>query len=216
MPILPYCIVSDGVPVPEIVTGVAEARIERLQVGALACLYSEVAELPKDPGEVMQAAMRFQSVVQQVFGAGTVIPFRFPHLLENLEDLREFMARGYDTYTGALQRLSGMTQVEVKLTRKPQSPSAGEPTSGTEYLKARQAEFGAMQDTIAEFVEAGRAHAVEWRTRESPEAIRCYALVPHAGVADLKKSLSTVRPKPSIRAVVSGPWPPGEFVERSA
>lgn len=216
MPILPYCILSDGVPVPPIVTGVAEARIERLQVGALACLYSELVELPKDPGEVMQAAMRFQSVVQQVFGAGTVIPFRFPHLLDNLEDLREFMARSYESYTDALKRLSGMAQVEVKLTRKPQPPNAAESTSGTEYLKARQAEFGAIQDTIAELVQAGRAHAVEWRTRESAEATRCYALVSQASVADLKKALSVVKPKPFIRAVVSGPWPPGEFVERTA
>src|SRR3954453_16487065 len=117
MPILPYCVFAPTLKLPEIVTGVQEAPLQRLEDEGLCVLYSETSGLSQDPGELAQAAMSFQSTVQQVFGAGIVIAFRFPTLLTSTEDLQNHLRENAPRYRSALKLLDGMAQMEVRLTR---------------------------------------------------------------------------------------------------
>ncbi len=214
MPILPYCVFSASLSLPEIVTGVQEAPIQRLEADDLAVLYSEAAVLSQDPGELAQAAMTFQSTVQQVFGAGIVIGFRFPTLLDSVSDLQSHLSENALRYRTALKLLNGMAQMEVRLTRLGSGPSMEKesPTTGTVYLKARQAEANEMSSAVEALKQSAGPLVHEWRHRENAGVSRYYALIPHEKAAEFKRLMGFVRLSGGIRAVISGPWPPSEFL----
>jgi hypothetical protein len=214
---LPYCVFSTGLALPEIVTGVQEAPVLRLDAEGLSVLYSEVTTLPQDPGELAQAAMSFQSTVQQVFGAGIVIAFRFPTQLANVDELQTHLRENGARYGAGLMQLNGMAQMEVRLTQLGGGPSpAASSTTGTEYLKARQAESQGI--TVAEdaLKQAAGTLVHEWRLREGAGVRRLYGLIPHDKAAEFKRLIGFVRLSGGTRAVISGPWPPSEFLPEKA
>ena len=213
MSILPYCVFSSTLSLPEIVTGVQEASLHRLEHDGLSVLYSETSALPQDPGELAQAAMSFQSTVQQVFGAGIVIAFRFPTLLASTEELQNHLRENATRYRSALKLLDGMAQMEIRLTRLGSGPApASAAGTGTEYLNARQAESQGITSAIEALKQAAGPLVHEWRNRESAGVARSYALIPHDKAAEFKKQMGFVRLAGGTRAVISGPWPPSEFL----
>ena len=213
MPLLPYCVFSSALVLPEIVTGVQEAPVLRLDDGGLSVLYSGVSALPQDPGELAQAAMSFQSTVQQVFGAGLVIAFRFPSQLATLDELRAHLRENAERYRNALMQLNGMAQMEVRLTQLGSgAPPSQDQTTGTEYLKAKQAQSQSITAAIEALKQAAGTLVHEWRTRESAGVSRSYALIPHDKAAEFKRVMGFVRLSGGTRAVISGPWPPSEFL----
>jgi hypothetical protein len=212
MPLLPYCVFSSGLVLPEIVTGVQEAPVLRLDAEGLSTLYSELTALPQGPGELAQAAMSFQSTVQQVFGAGIVIAFRFPTQVPNLDELRTHLRENGERYRAGLMQLNGMAQMEVRLTQLGGSTTPPAPTTGTEYLKSRQAEsqgISAAEETVKQ---AAGTLVHEWRMREGAGVRRLYGLIPHDKAAEFKRLIGFVRLAGGTRAVISGPWPPSEFL----
>ena len=218
MSLLPYCVFSTELVLPEIVTGVQEAPVLRLEDDALAVLYSEIGSLPQDPGELAQAAMSFQSTIQQVFGAGIVIAFRFPTQLANVDELRSHLRDNAARYRKGLMQLNGMAQMEVRLTQLNSGirAAADNPATGTEYLKAKQAQSESTTKAIEALKQAAGTLVHEWRTREAGGVTRLYALIPHDKAAEFKRVVGFVRLTGGTRAVISGPWPPSEFLPEHA
>ena len=213
MPVLLYCVFSPNLSLPEIATGVQEAPVQRLDHAGVSALYSETAALPQDPGELAQAAMSFQSTVQQVFGAGVVIPFGFPTLLAGSEELRAHLDANASRYATGLKRLNGMAQMEVRLTRPlGTGKSAEPPDNGTASLKPRLSESISIDSAFGELRQSAGPLVHEWHSRESADATRCYALIPHDKAAEFKRLIGFVRLAGGTRTVVSGPWPPSEFL----
>ncbi len=193
MPLIPYCVFATGLALPEIVTGVQESPVLRLDENGLSVLYSEIATLPTDPGELAQAAMSFQSTVQQVFGAGIVIAFRFPTELGSVDDVRAHLRENGDRYRKSLTQMNGMAQMEVRLTQ------LGPGTAQT------------ITAAIDSLKQAAGNVVHEWRAHESAGGSRLYALIPHDKAAEFKRVTGFVRLSGGTRAVISGPWPPSEF-----
>jgi hypothetical protein len=216
MPVLPYCVFSTGLALPEIVTGVQEAPVLCLDTDGLSVLYSEVTTLPQDPGELAQAAMSFQSTVQQAFGAGIVIAFRFPTQLANVDELRAHLQENGARYRAGLMQLNGMAQMEVRLTQLGGTPAPTAATTGTEYLKARQAESQGITAAEEALKQAAGTLVYEWRLREATGVRRLYGLIPHDKAAEFKRLIGFVRLSGGTRAVISGPWPPSEFLPENA
>ncbi len=212
MPILPYCIYDPSAQLPEIVTGVMQASTKTLVEGDVAALFSEVSALPTEAGELAQAAMSFQSTVQQAFGAGVVIPFRFPTLLADESALRAHLVERREEYRRALSKLQGLAQMEVRLTKLGGTLRSEAPQSGTEYLKSRQSESKSVADATSAIREAAGDLVREWRQRESGGVTRCYALITHDAAAEFKRRVGFVRLAGGMRAIISGPWPASEFV----
>ena len=214
MALLPYCVFSSSLSLPEIVTGVQESPVLRLDEDGLSLLYSEVDSIPQDPGELAQAAMSFQSTVQQAFGAGLVIAFRFPTQLATLDDLRSHLRENAGRYRTALVQLDGMAQMEVRLTQLGAGLSVASDSSpsGTEYLKAKQAQSQSIGAAVEALKQAAGTLVHEWRTRESAGVSRSYALIAHDKAAEFKRVMGFVRLSGGTRAVISGPWPPSEFL----
>ncbi len=210
MPVLAYCIFDPSARIPEIATGVMQSPVHHLTNANLAVLYSIVESIPSDPGELAQAAMSFQSTVQQVFGVTMVIPFRFPTLLASQDELAAHLAAHADRYSAAVKTLAGLAQMEIRLTRL--AGPIKDALTGTEYLKVRQAESQSTYAAIAALREAAGDLVREWRDREVSGAMRSYALIGHDAASEFKRRVGLVRLAAGSRAVISGPWPPSEFL----
>lgn len=208
-----YCVLSNSVELPPIVTGVEEAPVEAREIGSLRVLFSRVGTLPSEPPALAQEAMRFQSVIQQAFGAGVLIPFRFPTIVESEAEILEHVDSHKDKYVQALQRLEGKAQLEVKIAQGGLRTSAPEPQTGTEYLKTRQMESAPKRELSQEVRDAAGNDALGCVERESGGVLRLYVLIEHANAAEVKRRISHLKPKAGLRAVVSGPWPPSEFID---
>ena len=82
--------------------------------------YSEVEEDTFSGAEhVTKAALEFHHFVSAVFREGTVLPFRFPSILESVDDLRDHLEERVRWYTSALQRSEGLAQFEARIVNRP-------------------------------------------------------------------------------------------------
>ena len=213
MPLLPYCIVSSGSQVKAPDAGVRDGALLKLEESGLVCFYSEVDGAPKTSEEVRADALSFQETVQQIFAQATVIPFRFVTLVEGEEELHEFLEDHAELYLEALERLEGLEQYEMRMKQAP-VPPGDEGESGTEYLRKKLEASSAVETASIALRNAAGELVRGWHLRDSGETVRCYALINRDSQQAFKKAISTAKLPGEVRVVLSGPWPPSEFVQQ--
>jgi hypothetical protein len=213
MAILPYCVVEENARVKSPATGVSDAPIMELSEGGMRCYYSELDAVPKDVPTIRTMALQFQNVISEVFAQAVTIPFRFVTLLKTEDELRDFLEDNSERFVTALERLEGTAQFELRLVKKNQEKVKDEPESGYEYLRARKA----ASDVFKKTSEALRASAgdlvMSWRLKVSDDEAKSFALVERDKAQKFKEALAGAKLKGDLRVVVSGPWPPTEFIE---
>lgn len=212
MPLLPYCIVDELEDVQPPEAGVRDAPIQELASGGLRCFYSELDGMPTAQ-TVREDALRFQEAINAVFSQTTVIPFRFVTLINSEDELEAFLKRRSKTFLEALERLSGTAQFEIRIAareRRDEVPAA----SGTEYLESRQQENTSFHSAVDALRSAAGDLALEWHVREGDDSTRCFVLVRRDSATAAREKMSKAELPAELRVVLSGPWPPSEFVER--
>lgn len=213
MAIVPYCVVTETaeVNVPE--TGINNADVLEVDVGGLICFYSEVEGVPQKTEAIRAMALQFRNVVQTLFATATVIPFRFVTLLRGEEELRIFLMEKEEKFMKALERLEGCVQFEFHLVRKEPAPEPEETMSGTDYLKGKKEAADIFETTSETLQKRAGERAKKWHFKPGDDDARCYGLVERKTVDDFKKAVSGAKLPAELRVVMSGPWPPSEFVE---
>jgi len=189
--------------------GVQEATVESLAESGVRCFFSRVDELGTDANRFRDDALRFHGVLREILDRAAVAPFRFPTLLGDERELREFLAGQAAAYAEDLRRLRGMVQMEVRI-----RPEAGfsHPQSGKEYMEARTAEARRLS-ALAESIHAGAGElASQWRARQETGGLRCYALLRREQVAEFEQRARSLSPVQGASILVSGPWPASEFL----
>src|SRR3954454_25201793 len=109
MSILAYCVslTYDFLDAP--IEGVGEQLIYELEELGLRAWYSEVEEDTFAGAEhVTKAALEFHRFVSTVFREGTVLPFKFPTILEGSDELRAHLEEKAVWYNQTLQRSQGL------------------------------------------------------------------------------------------------------------
>ena len=213
MAILPYSVVEENARVKAPETGVSDGPIMELSEGGMRCFYSELESVPKDVPTIRAMALQFQKVVQEIFAQAVTIPFRFVTLLKTEDELRDFLDDNSERFVTALEKLEGTAQFELRLVRKTAEKYSDQPESGYEYLRARKA----ASDVFKKTSEALRASAgdlvMSWRLKVSDDEARSFALVERDKAQKFKEALAGAKLKGDLRVIVSGPWPPTEFIE---
>jgi hypothetical protein len=212
MPLLPYCVVLSDAAVVEPACGVHEAQVEWLDESALRCFFSRLGTFAAGSAEALKEdALRFHSVLHGIFTQAAVIPFRFPTTLESEQELRRFLNAGASSYREALIRLRDLVQMELRVSIFRAESTT--PSSGREYLLARQAQARLLAEGAAAAQAIARGLIQDWREHESKSALRCYALVPRADIGEFESRMRALDLPKGVRMVVSGPWPATEFLE---
>ena len=212
MAILLYCIAKGDAPATGSLTGVAGDPIVRVELGNLAALTSSNSDKSNWLRPQLQgSALEFHRVLSEVFKSTAIIPFRFPTVFDNEEQLIARLQERASEYTALLDKFRDLVQMEIRVT----NPDLKQPAdSGTQYLKLRQTAAAVVDKFTSELHAALSALLQDWRQRTSKDGIRAFALIYRNQVADLRNMMRNTPVPRELRVRASGPWPVGEFIEQ--
>jgi hypothetical protein len=211
MPILAYCVslahhFLDAPPV-----GVGNATIFEVEDVGLRAWYSEVEEGSFSGAEhVTKAALEFHHFVSAVFREGSVLPFKFPSILDTLDDLRDHMEDKGPWYLKALSGSEGLAQFEARVISKTKLPASAD--SGKQYMDQRKKLREGITQAVASVVAGFDDHVREHHVKESQQVTRVYLLMDRSRVASFKEAAAGIAIPDGFEIRLSGPWPPTEFL----
>ncbi len=211
MPILAYCLslahhFLDAPPV-----GIGSADVFEVEDLGLRAWYSEVEEGTFSGADhVTQAALEFHHFVSAVFREGTVLPFRFPTILESVDELRSHLEDKAGWYMNALRRSEGLAQFEARIVnRKKPAPEAA---SGTEYLEQRKRLRVRSEEAVNVVLRGLEDFLRQHHAKESEQGTRMYLLTDRTRVAALREAAAKIAIPDGFEVRLTGPWPPTEFL----
>jgi len=236
MSYLLYCIFrSPAQPRPGIPPGVGGKPVFVLAQNGLSAGFSELAESDLVPD--ISQILAYEAVVEHLYRDLTVIPMRYGCQLEDASAARGLLERHRDEYGTLLDELEGLTEMGIHVLLDssgagPESDAWPVPpksfpllcNSGAAYLAAkRQRYLGLDRATLHErlLVEelwgslAGLyvRRKVEFPDSNRSRLLSLYFLVPRASVESFRRAARYLHPKESVKLLLSGPWPPYNFVD---
>jgi len=210
MPLLLYCMIEAELQVAPPSQGVQEADVEQVCDAGLCCFYSQIERFASDPASAKASALRFHEVVSFVFGHAAVVPFRFPTLVADVNELTSHLRAHAAEYRDALVRLRGMVQMEVRIASGAPDPSR---QSGAQYLHDRREHLAELRNAASHVRRTTQSVLAEWRERETNKGWRCYALVGRAQTGRFQEMVRSLKVAEGLQLTVTGPWPATEFIK---
>jgi hypothetical protein len=210
MLLLPYCVFLPGsVEVPE--TGINGTSVRQLRSGDLTATCSDLQPSVVAGDRLQRAALDFHDVVHAIFTHKSVIPFRFPTWLSEVE-LRAHLEEKSEQYQNFLYEHADKVQMEVRLW--PFEGTQVHASSGTEYMQRLTFRFTQLHgDALGVQHRVGNSVPVrEWRVNRSRDMVRLFALVGRADVTQFREAVTAAIRPGNTRLRVSGPWPATEFL----
>jgi hypothetical protein len=213
MAILFYCIAKADAPATSSLTGVAGDPIVRIELENLAAFISNNTEKSNWLRPQLQAsALEFHRVLSEIFKSTAIIPFRFPTVFDNEEQLTQLMQERANEYSALLDKFRDLVQMEIRVTN-PDLTTLSE--SGTQYLKLRQTARAVIDKFTAELHAPLSALLQGWRQRPSKDGTRAFALIKRNHVSDFRNMMRNTPVPRELSVRASGPWPVSEFIEQS-
>ncbi len=216
-----------------------EAGVRAVERNGLCAVFSEVSDIagPYDIAKPMQ----HHGVIKFLFDRFTVVPFRFETLLENRTDLEMLLETRGDYYRHILRKLDGCVEMGIRAMvdgsgtvteTASKSGAAARPEAsapGSLYLWNRKSHY-ADESLLAEKHEqvsekfralfAGKFK--EFRSEASRLEIQgsnsrtflvsLYFLVPKDLLLPFRDRFDSLEAPDSSKLLLSGPWPPYNFV----
>jgi len=232
-----YCIFrSFKQPLAEMPVGIAGHCVSLVANNGLCAAVSRIA----DSDSSISKLLAYEKTVESLQRSRTVIPMRYGCLFEGEEQIIQFIEERRKTYEALLDELDGCVEMGIRLlladTREkaPMVPSAGRepilpipPAPGSAYLAAKKVRFEARdrvtaeQQRIAGIISDAVAGCYVRSKQEYSHALgqgllSLYFLVPGSAVERFRALFRGIRLKESVRLLVSGPWPPYNFVGPSS
>jgi hypothetical protein len=210
MSLLIYCVTETSAANSPTRTGVGDEPVESVEQNRLRCFVSESKSV--DRKDVRDDALIFHRVLQDTFQLTAIIPFRFPTILSDRQEVIAHLTEHSEEYTSALSRLRDLVQMELRIQFKESVPDAPAKLSGTEYLRHIQARRAKLEMAAKEFRRLGAGLINAWRQRDSTHGIRCFALIDRAAVIDFQREIGNRPIQTELTARLSGPWPATQFL----
>lgn len=214
MSILLYC-VTEKSELPSLGQGVADLPVASVEHGEIAALFSPGAgaegwlEAP-----LKESARQFHRVLQRVFESRAIIPFRFPTLMQEAQELASHMRANSPEYLAQLEKFRTSVQMDISVAHADSTRATG-PTSGAEYLRARREESEEL-DRAAKKLRLHADPAIRaWRTRPTQHGLKLFALLDRDSVEAFQTSLQRFEVPPGLNIRITGPWPVTAFLELS-
>jgi hypothetical protein len=212
MPILLYCVSRPNPSLKELPTGVAGSPVLRAVMDSL------VAIISRNPdsatwlrASLRSSAVEFHRVITEVFRSAAVVPFRFPTIFENEEQLQQHLHERSGEYNVVLAKFADCAQMEIRVNYANHATSI---ESGAEYLRERQKAHRAAEDFGAELQRDLSSLSTDWRQRASKSGIRAFAVVDRGRVLEFEAKMRGTLVPCGLNVRVSGPWPVSEFIEQ--
>lgn len=221
MKYLLHCICSQDVDEP-----LQEPGIRAVTSHGLAAVVSGVEEPTAAPS--VSSLLEYERVIGAIHARQTVIPLRYGCLMESEEQIVRLLEDRRQEYKALLDRLRGMTEMGIRLlwpTSAAPLPDLSQ-SPGAAYLASLRNRYNS-QDALAP-EEAQLADRIadslaRWSTdlrREISSSghgrmLSLYFLTPKSRSEKFRKKAREISPPPGVKLLLSGPWPPYNFVVSS-
>lgn len=207
--LLLYCMTDDEVPSTcRGLVGVGGEEVLDVAKNGVRYFYSQW-QADASPEGLKAQALEFHKVVQKILEHTTVVPFRFPTSVPSHNELAELMAQQSSEYSKELVRLHGTVQIKISV--EGAGHAAVTATTGSDYLKQRQAADAPMHATLEKIERAAHSVAQQTKRTRRGNMANLFLLVPRERLPELKSALRSLGELPA-KVTISGPWPPTEFV----
>jgi hypothetical protein len=163
------------------------------------------------------AAIHFARVITEIDRSATVLPVRFPTVLNTHRHVMSELQQRGGGWRRRLKALDGLAEMVVHATWPPPLAAGGssEP-SGRAYLRRRAAVVHSSESVRAELENTADPCCREVRRLPASRGVRMACLVAPEASPDLRDALRRWEHAAAGRAVgLSGPWPPFSFVAES-
>lgn len=213
MSILVYCMAEQSAW-HNVGSGVAGRPVLHCTQGGVDALFSQNTSAESWTGaSLKQSAREFHNVLHRAFATHAIVPFRFPTLMQDEDELAAHLRDNAAEYVVQLKKFEHSTQMDVSIHEpEPVSPHPL-PASGADYLRARQRRSDVLEGIAKQIQELAAETATSWRDRPASNALKLFALVHRDSVDAFRERLKRLSVPQRLNVRVSGPWPVTEFLE---
>jgi hypothetical protein len=198
-----YCISEIEPQVAPPAQGLRSHAVQRQVMVGMACYVSELAQAPAKL--TRDDALAFAKVVAAIFSRTGVIPFRFPTMMDGIDELEVYLETEGRELLESLQRLRDCVQMEVRFSH---DGVAAAPPGKPARQRAKQ-----MVEKVADTARESFGELVmAWHTRDVADGLRCYALIARSDVPEFRTKGDGMKVSGEVHIAVTGPWPPAEFL----
>jgi len=231
-----YCIFRGPLPTAfEMPEGEAGRCVFTADYNGLSTALSEFAapDLPPDTTKILS----YERVVESFYQHLTVIPIRYGCKVDFPWEAADLLRKSHDAYGALLQDLEGLGEMGIHVLFDAAETGTESGTStvlanslapdwntGTAYLAAKRQGYlgrdraGLWQRQLAgELCDSLRGffvrHKVAWSSDRSHRLLSLYFLVPRDAIESFRQAARHLDAKESVKLLLSGPWPPYNFVD---
>ncbi len=194
-------------------------------VHGLAAVLSQVEEADSLPG--LASLLAFEQVVEAIHATQAVIPMRYGCLMEGEEAVIRLLENSRQAYDALLDRLDGMTEMGIRVLCPASLPTVP-PISlspGSAYLASLRERYpagvslAAQETQLADRIAASLTGCYTEQRSEITQAdqgrmLSLYFLTPKGCIEDFRSRVREID-LDGVRLLMSGPWPPYNFVSLS-
>jgi hypothetical protein len=184
--------------------------------------------------DILQA-LDYARVVEAFYRSMTVIPMRYGCQVTALSEAASLLEKRRDDYETLLRELAGVGEIGIHIlpdgpTVRPENdlspppPNPSSTMSGTAYLAAKRQRYlglewadleqrGLVEELCSPLLGLYVRRKVEWPNSTTSPLLSLYFLVPRDSMDSFRDAARQLRSRPSLKLLLSGPWPPYNFVD---
>ena len=236
MSYLLYCIFRGPLPAAlETPEGVGGQRVFTANHDGLGATLSALAE-PEPPPDTSRL-LAYERVAESFYRCLTVIPMRYGCQVRCPYEATVLLEENHDTYGALLHELEGLAEMGIQvLLRTPEAATESNPSplaptsfplscdSGAAYLAAKRQRYlnldragREQRKLVKELCDSLSGsfvrHKVEFPSSRRSRLLSLYFLVPRDSVGGFQRAARRLHRTDSIKLLLSGPWPPYNFVD---
>jgi hypothetical protein len=224
MPLLVYCIMNRPAEGGGVITGLKNCVVSFVEGGGL---WAAVSDTPSQDGAPpVSDLVVYGRVVEALHRRVTVIPMRYGCFLTGIPELQRLLQEKAHEYKILLKELEGHVEMGIRILlpeRAEKPPQRDQPVTGRDYLAVRRAHYGVSEGAFRhhESLVDRYDHAfwglysksrMEADERGGRVVVSLYYLIPENTVGLFKEAFARTTTDDGTKTLVSGPWPPYNYV----
>jgi hypothetical protein len=223
MAMLAYCVTEAAGRLNVPGSCFASRQVSVIEHCGLQCLVAALASADTGAGlAAREEALAFHAVLQDVLRQRALIPFRFPTVFGDEDEVRDHLKKNGKKYRDGLMVVSNAVQMEVQISFLNSAADSKVPhdrdekPSGTAYLQSRLVAQKRLEEQAIAIHEAVAPLIRDWRQRNSAQSVRTFALVDRDILSEFEQAITALKVPEKFKMRASGPWPATEFLESKA
>ena len=223
-----YCITAPQPNLAVLSKGIGGKPVSLIVEDSLAAAASLLPKRELTP--TIAHLLACEGVVEAFYRIQAVVPMRFGCIFDKETEIRHFLHEGRTEFHALLSQLKGMVEMGVRVMPRQENGNnshrvlSERSAAGTDYLETRRDYYAAVEREARNLEEIGRQICTSLsellvRSREEPRTsaggglFSLYFLIQRSSIDAFHRKISQIRPTLCREILVSGPWPPYNFVE---